>query len=161
MDQDAFRKTYQEVNECFCVYEKAILLNRCHCALADRFCIAEREGVECQTAPAQEQCFEFLETLRENARFALKARSELYPLPHGKAMRLQMGGLRGLHRLRYPSEQTPVLIANVHDLLSGLVADYGSIEALPYNRIIQQVAEYREPKRSTRRQRDKGQPEED
>lgn len=156
MDQDAFRKTYREVNECFCVYEKSILTNRCHCPLAERFCIAEREGIECPSEEAHEQCFNFLETLRDKARFTLKSKSEHNPLPHGKAVQLQVGGLRGLHCLRYPDEQTPVIIGNINALLSSCVKHYGSVDALPYQQIIKQVAEYKEPKRTTRRQRDKG-----
>jgi hypothetical protein len=151
MDQDAFRKTYQEVNECFCVYEKSVLTNRCHCPLAQRFCIAEREGVECQSEQAQEQCFTFLDRLRDKARFALKTRSEHSPLPHGKAVRLQVGGLRGLHHLRYPDEQTPVIIGNIHNLVDSCIKQYGSVNALPFQQIIKQVADYREPRRSTRR----------
>ncbi len=155
MDQDAFRETYREVNACFCLYEKPILMNRCLCAQAKRFCIAEREGVECQSESAQQQCQSFLETLRENARFALKSRTDSSPLPHGKAMRLQMGGLRGLHHICHADDPVPVQINDVHDLLEHAVHTFGSIEDLPYPRIIQQVAEYREPKRTTRRQREK------
>ncbi|MEO5342074.1 MAG: hypothetical protein H7842_01835 [Gammaproteobacteria bacterium SHHR-1] len=159
MDQDAFRETYREINECFCIYEKPILMNRCHCPQAARFCIAEREGVECRSLSAQQQCREFLDSLRENARFALKSRSPETPLPHAKAMRLLMGGLLGLHRIRYPGDPTPVLIANVHGLLNDCIGHFGGIQRLPFARIIQQLAEYREPRRRTRRQRDKGPPE--
>ena len=151
MDQDAFRKTYREINECFCVYEKCILTNRCGCNQAERFCIAEREGVECRSEEAQEQCFNFLEALREKARFFLKTHGQGSPLPHRKALRLQVGGLRGLHCLRYPDEATPVIIGSVHGLLSSCLKRYDGIENLPYQQIIKQIAAYQEPRRTTRR----------
>jgi hypothetical protein len=153
MDQEAFRQTYRDLNECFCPFERPILMNRCRCPQAERFCIAEREGVECQSQLAQQQCRDFLETLRENARFALKSRDNLNPLPHGKAMRLQLGGLRGLHLALYPHQPIPEPIGDVHGLLSDCVGQFGGVQALPFQTLIQQVAEYREPKRHTRRQR--------
>lgn len=155
MDQDAFRNTYREINECFCIYEKSILTNRCGCNLTERFCIAEREGVECRSSEAQQQCADFLDSLLLKARFLLKTRAGQGPLPHPKAMRLQVGGLRGLHCLRHPGEATPVIIGNVHGLLSSCVRHYGGIDRLPYQQIIQQVAAYQEPRRTTKRQQDK------
>ena len=96
MDQDAFRKTYRSMNERFCAYEKSILTNQCECSQAQRFCIAEREGVRCGSAPAQAQCLQLLDFLRGQARFALKSTEERATMPHGKAMKIQVGGMRGL-----------------------------------------------------------------
>jgi len=53
MDQDIFRRTYREVNERFCAFEKGVLTNNCECSQAERFCIAEREGVHCRADAAQ------------------------------------------------------------------------------------------------------------
>ena len=44
MDQDIFRRTYKEVNERFCAFEKGVLTNNCNCSQAEKFCIAERTG---------------------------------------------------------------------------------------------------------------------
>ena len=56
MDQDLFRQTYREVNEVFCAFEKSVLTNECSCHLAERFCIAEREGVHCRERRSQTRC---------------------------------------------------------------------------------------------------------
>ena len=85
MDNEIFRKTYREVNERFCPYEKSILTNQCRCSRAKRFCIAEREGVNCLSDPAQQQCLDLLDLLRQQSRFALKATDARTALPHGKA----------------------------------------------------------------------------
>ena len=113
MDQDAFRKTYHEVNQVFCAFEKSVLTNECQCSQAERFCIAEREGVHCRAEDRQARCLKWLELLREQARFALRAEEQRQLLPHGKAIRLQVGGMRGegglravqgMLRLRFSSE---------------------------------------------------------
>jgi len=142
VDQDAFRTTYRAVNERFCVYEKAILTNNCACSLAHKFCIAEREGVHCGSDPAQADCMELLDLLRRQARFALKTTDDRAALPHAKAMRIQVGGLRGIESVLHPEEPVPARIADIRRTVESAIATFGSLERLPFHEIIKQVAAY-------------------
>ncbi|MCU7796300.1 MAG: hypothetical protein KZQ75_04120 [Candidatus Thiodiazotropha sp. (ex Myrtea spinifera)] len=143
MDQDAFRKTYREINERSCVYEKSLLSRHCGCSQAKKICIAEREGVHCISDEAQEQCIELLENLRKQARFALKSNNDKEVLPHGKAMRLQVGGLRGLYLATHPeSDSSPECVEDVHGLISQARQLFKGLENLPYQLLIKQVAAY-------------------
>lgn len=142
MDNEVFRKTYRSINERFCPYEKSILTNNCACSQADRFCIAEREGVHCKSAKAQSQCLELLDILRRQSRFALKSTDERSALPHAKAMRVQVGGLRGLHAALKPGQPVPPLIKDVHGVIQKARRRFGSLEQLPFQIIIQQIAAY-------------------
>jgi hypothetical protein len=151
MDQDAFRRTYREVNERICVYEKGVLSRKCNCSKAKKLCIAEREGVHCTTDEAQEQCQEFLEQLRQQARFALKSNDDRAVLPHGQAMRLQVGGLRGLHVALHEDQPVPDSIDDVYGLISQAKATFDGLDKLPYQKLIQQVAAYKGRQRSRRR----------
>ncbi len=148
MDQDIFRRTYQEVNERFCAFEKGILTNNCNCSLAKKFCIAEREGVHCLADEAQGQCLAFLEMLREQARFALKASTERTTIAHGKAMKLQVGGMRGVKLALEPDSEPPATIDDVYGSLQAAVERFGSLEEFPMPPIIQQIAAYQGRKRS-------------
>lgn len=152
MDQDAFRRTYRDVNERQCAYEKSVLTNQCECALAERFCIAEREGVHCTSDDGQHQCLELLGLLREQARFALRTDEDRGLLPHGKAIRIQVGGLRGLYKALHPAEDgAPDPIPDVNDLISRARQTFGDLGALPFSQIMQQVAAYRGRQRRSRR----------
>lgn len=151
MDQDAFRRTYRDVNERFCAYEKSILTNECQCSEAERFCIAEREGVHCGSDDAQEQCLEVLTLLREASRFALKASGDEGMLPHGKAMKIQVGGLRGIRAVLEPDVPAGDPIPDVHGLLCQARASFDDLANLPFSQIMQQVAAYQVKKRSRRR----------
>lgn len=151
MDQDAFRTTYRAVNERFCAYEKAILTNNCACSLAHKFCIAEREGVHCGSDPAQAACIELLELLRRQARFALKTTDERTALPHAKAMRVQVGGLRGLQVALTPDRPPPVHIPDIDRLLAEASARFGDLATAPFQPIIQQIAAFQGRKRSGRK----------
>lgn len=156
MDQDAFRETYREVNERFCAFEKSILTNACGCSQAERFCIAEREGVHCRSDEARQRCLRVLELLRDQARFALRTRQEKAGLPHGKAMRIQVGGMRGIRALIEPGAEDPDAIPDVAALLSRAETQFGGLEALPYSRIMPHVSAYRGRPRRARRNRDPG-----
>jgi hypothetical protein len=142
MDNEVFRKTYRSINERFCPYEKSILTNNCACSQADRFCIAEREGVHCKSDRAQAQCLELLDILRRQSRFALKSTDQRSALPHGKAMRVQVGGLRGLHAALKPGQPVPAVIKDVHAVIEKARRRFGSLEQLPFQIIVQQIAAY-------------------
>jgi len=150
MDQDIFRKTYREINERFCVYEKSILTNNCNCSQAERFCIAEREGVHCKSDSAQKRCAELLQLLREQAKFALKATDERSAIPHGKAMKVQVGGLRGIAAALAPADPPPRVIDDIHGTIERAVAQFGGLDRLPMQVVIQQIAAFRgrKPSRS-------------
>ncbi len=153
VDNEIFRETYRSINEHYCPYEKSLLTNNCQCSQAERFCIAEREGVSCRLAAAQHRCLQLLEILRAQARFALRTATLGAALPHARAMRVQVGGLRGLHRVLAPDGPIPHPIPDVHALVDAAQTQYGNLEALPFAPIIQQIAAYRgrQPFRERRR----------
>jgi hypothetical protein len=144
MDQDAYRRTYREINERPCVYEKSLLARHCGCSQSKKVCIAEREGLHCVSDEAQVQCNELMEALRKQARFALKSNDEKGTLPHGQAMRLQIGGLRGLYLALNPDEENPPkAIDDVYELITQAKKTFNGLDNLPFQTLIQQVAAYR------------------
>jgi len=143
MDNEIFRETYDAINERCCPFEKSILTNQCACRRADRFCIAEREGVHCQADEAQARCIGLLQLLRDQARFALKTTDGRSALPHAKAMRVQVGGLRGLHRALQPETPAPSKIEDIDAIIEAAISRFGSLEALPFQLIVQQITAYR------------------
>jgi hypothetical protein len=151
MDQDLFRQTYREVNEVYCAFEKSVLTNECRCSLAERFCIAEREGVHCRAEASQTRCLRWLELLREQARFALRTEEERRMLPHGKAIRLQVGGMRGLQKALAKDDAAAGEIADVNAMLARAEDQFDALEHAPFSDIMRDVAAYQVRKRSRRR----------
>ena len=151
MDNDIFRETYRAINERFCPYEKTILTNNGGCSQSERFCIAEREGVHCRSDAAQAQCLRLLEILREQARFTLKATDNRSALPHGKAMRIQVGGLWGLHAALAPEQPVPANIEDIYAIIEAARARFGDLGSLPFQTIVQQIAAYQGRRRLRRR----------
>lgn len=151
MDQEAFRETYQQVNERYCAFEKAILTHQCKCSLSEKLNIAEREAAHCRSDSAQAQCIEFLDVLKKQARFALKLKSSTGVLPHGKAIRIQVGGLRGLQQVLDPEYARDMPINDVTSLISQAIATYKTLDDLPFSTIMQQIAAYEGRKRVSKK----------
>ena len=106
-------------------------------------CIAERQGIGCEADEAQQQCQELLDTLRHQSRFALKIHDEHIPMAHSSALRVQMGGLRGLYAALYPDGSNPTMIANIFELVSDAKDRFGDFARLPFQVIIQHIAAYK------------------
>ena len=143
MDNEIFRDTYYSINERFCPYERSILTNHCACSNARRFCIGEREGINCASDEAQARCLELLKLMRQQARFALKSTREGAALPHAKAMRIQVGGLRGLQATVTPDEPVPTKIANISGVIETAITHFGELANIPFQTIIQQIAAFK------------------
>lgn len=143
MDHDRFRDTYREMNERACRFEKSVLAGHCRCAEAERFNLAEREGVHCKSDLGHDQCEELVIQLRQQSRFTLKLNSGDEVLPHNKAMRLQVGGMRGLYLVVTGETDLPPQIENINGLIAEAIANFGSLDQLPYQEIIKQISAYK------------------
>ncbi|MCP5141815.1 MAG: hypothetical protein H6980_05630 [Gammaproteobacteria bacterium] len=149
MDETEYRQTYREINDLPCVFQKAILTRTCACSRAHRFCLAEREGVACTSPAAHDRCEVFLRLLRENARFAIGVTAVAGAMAHGKEMKLQCGGLRGLQRAMLGRDGD---VGDVNDLLERGLAVHGELAALPFGEVVQGVAEFKNRRRSRHRE---------
>ena len=139
MYEDAYRSTRAEINPLACPFEKAVLLRCCNCELASRKNIAERETVSCASAIARENCLTLRALLRANALFALKM-TQSEPLPHGKEIKVQCGGLKGLLQVLRPEGNS--VVDNIHSLVLAAQEQYTSLTDIPYGEIVKYIAAY-------------------
>ncbi len=146
MDENFYRQTYREVNPDHCLFEKGMLTNQCRCSRNQKLLIAEREAAGCTDKEAQAHCRAFLETIRQQARFALKLRDTGQKLGHVKAVKVQIGGLRGLYKALHPSEAIPSPIPEVAGMLEEALRVWKSFDKLPFTEIIPEIGRW-EPRR--------------
>ncbi len=153
MDEEAYRRIYRQVNERQCLYEKAILGNHASCGRMRKICLAEREAVHCESEAGHAACRAYLEALTRAARFALRVPGGGGPLPHAKAVRLQVGGIQGLHLALHPDAPLPRPVSDIHALLKRALARWGDFDTFPWPRIVQAVAAWkgRRPRRRSGR----------
>jgi hypothetical protein len=150
MEESEFRKTYQELRELPCAFEKAVLNRWCDCSRLERFNLGEREGVTCGAWTAQQNCATLLGLLRQHARFALRARALPGPLPHARELKLQAGGLRGLQGLLAPHTEAQQ-VRDVSALVSALQTRYGSLDQVPFDAVVRSVAAFEVRRRGSPR----------
>ena len=143
MDEHSYHNTRKELNPLPCVFEKALLCQAAACEAAQRLSLAERELVACREPLARAACGQLLTLLRANSAFALKVKDTQRILPHAMMMKVQCGGLVGLKDLVDADAHAP----NVIKLVKQAQAEFGSLDQLPFSRIVQGVARWQIRKR--------------
>ena len=83
-------------------------------------------------------------------RFTLKFANQTSALPHAKAMRIQIGGLQGLYMALNTGEEMPAVVEDVYALVESAVNTFESLDQLPFQEIIKQVAAYKGRDRRSR-----------
>ena len=151
MEEQEYRATYQSINQHRCIFEKAISSRRCTCEQSARFCLADREGVACNSGDGNRRCIELLDTMRRNARFSLRLTQVDGPLPHNKEIRVQTGGLLGLQKLLCPDRASSDTVVNIYGLVKQAVSEFGQLDALPYDRIVQAIINFQGRKKRGKR----------
>ena len=143
MDEREYQQAREQLNQCPCVFEKAVLSTRCSCVHFQRLNIAEREAAACQAPIAQARCTQLLHYFYQNARFALKLSHLEHQLAHAKAMKLQCGGLTGLSAvLQFPPSHHPSQVKNIDALITQALTAFNKLEQLPYQEIIKFINHY-------------------
>ncbi len=80
--------------------------------------------------------------MRHKAVFALQLTKVDGPLPHAKEARVQIGSMLGLQRLYEGAAAIdPNRVPDIHQLLNWGLDEYETIEQLPYETLIQAIAQ--------------------
>ncbi len=137
MDEREFKSAYRNVNERPCTFMKALLRRCVGCARSQKVLIAEREAMACQSPGGQQRCAELLAEMKPRALFALRI-EEGQPLAHGKAIKLQCGGLLGLAESLGESG-----VDDVHALIDRAQERYGAFEAFPYSAMMPAITHFK------------------
>ena len=153
VEEEQYRKTYRTFNERRCVYEKAINSRQCTCQRSQRFNLADREGVACQSQQSHQRCSTLLILMRQNASFALKlADHDGSPLPHAKEMKVQMGGLLGLQQLAFAEKHNMTSVDNVDDIIQQAIKLFNKLEDIPFNEVVKSITQFKgRPRRSDKK----------
>ncbi|CAA6818542.1 MAG: Unknown protein [uncultured Thiotrichaceae bacterium] len=149
MDENEYRAVYNEVNPNRCVFEKAINNRRCDCEKKQRFLIATREGVGCQSESAAENCTQFLNIMRKNARFSLRVVTVEGPMPHNKELQVQAGGTIALRNILLSDEKDQDV--NIYQVVDQALKKYLSIDNFPYSDIVRGIVSYVSRKKRKKR----------
>ena len=150
MDEDKYRETYRSVNPLQCPFEKTLNSRRCQCTKMEKLHLADRECVGCLDKTAWQNCLDFLQLLRINAKFALKLTEVDGPLPHGKEIKVQNGSVIGLQKLFNPdTENKP----DIYLLLNQALTKYEQFENLPLDQLMQSIVKFKA--RETRKDKKK------
>ena len=140
MEEYEYKSSYSEIATIRCEFEKALTNNKAKCSYARHFWLADREGYACKSRVSSTKCHELLGLLRESSRFILKLQQTGNKLPHNMEIRVQAGGLSGIQALLTPQQQDK--IEDIFALVEQAEIEFGSLEKLPYSRIVKSIRSY-------------------
>jgi len=140
VEENEYKSSYSEIATIRCEFEKALTNNKAKCSYARHFCLADREGYACKSRVSSAKCHELLGLLRESSRFILKLQQTGNKLPHNMEIRVQAGGLSGIQALLTPQQQD--MVEDIFALLEQAEIEFGSLEKLPYSRIVKSIRSY-------------------
>ena len=151
MDENEFKVARNDMVQIPCVFEKSILSHRVLCIKSRKKNIAEREAICCSDDASHERCDEWMKLLRSKAKFAIKmaeADTSLGVLPHGKEMKVQVGGIIGLAELFGlqgvdDHKGKRGVLFDVSETLNRCDSDYKNLEQLPFTQILKSVARFK------------------
>ena len=138
MDDEAFRAARDDINRLPCVFEKALLAGMAVCECATAQALAERQLIACTSPVARVDCGQLASLLREKSAFALGLTTTQRILPHAMVMKIQCGGLAGLHQLLDPAAPVP----HVRALVFRAKEQCGELGKLPFSEIVKGVAAF-------------------
>lgn len=153
VDETEFHLTRKAIHELPCPFKKAIFSTICQCPCADRIYLGDRELMNCADSHMNQRCNDLVTHLKEAARFALQVTSVGGVLPHDKSMKVETGGLLGVQAALFPDKEDLTRVTNVVALIDEALAEYESLDRLPYPEIIREVARFtpKKRRRSSRR----------
>ena len=145
MDEQQYKATYQSVNPQRCVFEKAINSRVCNCAKAQRFNLADREGVACSAKANLDRCEQLISLIRKNSRFTLQRTDTSQTLAHTQEIKIQNGGLLGIQAQLNGHDQH--VVEDVNELITQAEKKFSHMDNFPYTQIVQVISTYQIRKR--------------
>lgn len=123
-----------------CCFSDALDARAAGCAKAVKATRRYRRAVYCSNTQAHGTCMNWLDQMRNAARFSLGTRQSPSALRRRTAVKLQCGGLLGMGDL---VERQPVKrIQDVSDLLRRALVRYGSFERVPLQAVVKRIHEF-------------------
>lgn len=166
VEESEFKNIISQYDQQRCHFNKAILHGCAGCSRSQRVLVAEREALSCQSRVGHLRCAEVLALLREKSLFALGMTQPNVPLPHGKEMKVECGGLQALAVLassqdirEIPPDIQDIApdiqeiapdVQDIDTMLQVVIRRYGSLSDIPMTEVVRSVSRYSLRKRSNR-----------
>lgn len=153
MDDEQYRQAREAIEQPRCRYEKAIQYGYFQCQWHKRFALGERESLHCTRQSAFKVCDEFYTLTLSYSGFALGTARMPMHLSFNQAMKVQIGGLRGVMSqaakpVIEPVRKSATLTQDVADELEQLKKRVdGSFRNMDFSEIMPYISEFNLRKR--------------
>ncbi len=146
MDDEQYRQAREAISQPRCCYEKAIQHGYFGCQWHRRVALGERESLHCTRQVAYTDCDTFHSLTLKQSGFALGSPRMPVHLSFNQAMKVQIGGLRGVIVLAGKPVMEPgrTSMPELHDISDELAQlkerNNGSFESVDFSGIMPQIS---------------------
>jgi hypothetical protein len=128
-----------------CVFALTQVANEFDCELGDLVTRRAGPDIACRSQKHQQQCLCVYEQLKQAGLAEFEYEDDLAQVPHGVWVKIQFGGLLGLHGLVTNNDSRE--IKNITNTIQGAIELYGTIEQIPYKETIARMQDFRTRRR--------------
>ncbi|MEM7304850.1 MAG: hypothetical protein AAF372_04930 [Pseudomonadota bacterium] len=134
----------KEVIDKPCVFALTQISNQFDCDNADLVTRRSGPDISCTSEQMSPKCAEVYEYFKRTGLDAFEFEDDLTQVPHGVWVKIQFGGLLGLHNA-LPGNQDR--IENISALVKLAEKEFGAIESIPYAEFVKAMKSYNPRKR--------------
>ncbi len=142
MDEKEYQSALKSINSSQCVFEKALFTVHCECKCSQRFCLADRQGINCTNALRLKYCTRLLSLLRKSSRFLMHKTQVDKPIPHNQEIKIQLGGLLGVQIALLPECNTTTKIQDIGCIVGDAYTQFDAFQALPMSEVVQVISRF-------------------
>lgn len=147
MDDEQYRQAREAIEQPRCLYEKALQYGYFSCRYACKIALGEREAMHCSDPIAHSRCAAFYALTLKKSGFALGTTLMPTHLTFNKAMKVQIGGLRGAAKLasmpvELPEKSAIALAPDVAACLERIQSEEANFETVDFSEIVPHIQKF-------------------
>jgi hypothetical protein len=132
-----------------CPFKKTLLSKEFACQCSSITHLPTGCNIVCENDKACDDCNVLMTHLINAARFTLQFQPDTDSLTHGKLLKIQHGGLKGLEKLlQHHGERATT--QNISILVSSVEHYWKGFENIPYEKILKEISSHRNRQRRSR-----------
>jgi len=126
-----------------CAFSHPLIGGQFGCENAEQVTRRGGPDIACREEGAHAQCERVFQRMKEAVLPAFGAEDDLLSMPHSVLVKIQYGGLLGLQRLLGAGGADVAEVRNIHALVGQAVQAHGSLEAIPYPALVEDITSFK------------------
>ncbi|WP_372521580.1 hypothetical protein [Sulfuricaulis sp.] len=126
-----------------CAFSNTLVTGQFGCEKAEQVTRRGGPDVVCSSDQAHQECEKLFQRMKQAALPAFGVEDDLLSMPHSVLVKIQFGGLLGLHRLQGNGTDESAVVKNIHGLVGQAIGKHGGLDAIPCQAFVEDMTSYK------------------